>query len=184
MNHRLYEDWLFAYTDPSDDTLTPQEAAELRAHLQTCQDCQKLAEAWREVEVQFHRSVEMEPEAGFTQRWHMRQQAELRRLHSRQNLVVLVFAAGGAALLLGSLLVLVGPWLRTPSLLVWGGLYQLITLFSYANSVGEAVGSVLRTTGSLVPLLGWIFFIGLICEMAVLWIVSYRMLTNPRRFVQ
>jgi hypothetical protein len=184
MNHRLYEEWLFAYTDPSDDTLTPQQAADLRVHLQTCQDCQKLAEAWREVEVQLHHSPEMKPEAGFTQRWQTRQEAELRQLHRRQNMVVLGFASGGAALLLVSLLALVWPWLRTPSLLVWGALYQLITLYSYADSVGEAVGSLLRTTGGLVPMIGWVFLVGLVCEMAVLWIVSYRMLTNPRRIIQ
>jgi hypothetical protein len=36
----------------------------------------------------------------------------------------------------------------------------------------------------LMPLAAWVFGFGLFSEMAVLWVVSYRLLTNPRRITR
>lgn len=184
MNHQQYEDWLFAYYDPIEETLTPQQVAELRTHLQTCPHCQNLADAWREMDAQLRRSPEVEPQPGFSSRWQSRLEAQSQRLHRRQSLATLGFALGGAALVLGSLVVMAWPWLSKPSLLVWGSLYQLVMLLNYADGIRQPMAAFLRSTGGLVPLVGWVFFVGVITELAVLWVVSLRLLTNPRRITQ
>jgi hypothetical protein len=188
MNHQLYQDWLFETHDQSSEkdaeSLTPQQEADLRAHLQSCQECGKLADSWREVEGQLRRTPEAAPEPGFTARWQARLEVDRLRLHRRQTLATLGFSVAGAFLLIGSLLVLGLPWLKAPSLLWWSWIYQLITMFTYADSVREALTALFRTTSGAVPLAGWVFFAGLLSELGVLWVVSYRLLTNPRRITQ
>lgn len=184
MNHQLYEDWLFAYNDPTEQSLTPQQVAELRTHLQTCPECQNLADAWREMDAQLRRSPAVDPQPGFTSRWQSRLEAEHQRLHRRQSLATLGCALGGAALVLGSLVILAWPWLSNPRMLLWGSVYQLFTLFNYADAITQPLAAFFRSASDLVPLVGWVFFVGIITELAVLWVVSLRLLTNPRRITQ
>ncbi len=184
MNHQLYEEWLFTYYDPAEEELTSQQIAELEAHLQGCQDCRKLADGWRGAGAQLRKAQEVAPQPGFTDRWQARFMVERQRLHHRQTLAMLIFAIGGAALLFGSLVVISAPWLREPRLLFWSWVYQMITLFAYADVVREVAASLFRTTTGAIPLVGWVFLAGLLCELGVLWVVSFRLLTNPRRIMQ
>lgn len=184
MNHRLYEDWLFAHLDPSGDELSAQQVRELQAHLKDCASCQRLASSWRQVDAHLRRPVMAEPAAGFTLRFQARLEAEKARLHRRQSLFVLAFSLAAAALVFGSLLVLLWPWLGSPQVLFWSWFYRLYTMASYAGVVQEFLRTVLQTATGTVPLTGWMLIVGLVCELGVLWIVSYRLITNPRRVAQ
>ncbi|MEW5869301.1 MAG: hypothetical protein AB1894_08505 [Chloroflexota bacterium] len=182
MNHKLYEEWLFTSLEPAEaDALSAEQAASLQAHLQECQGCQQLADAWQAVETRLSKPVMFAPPPGFTSRWQARLEADRRQLERRQSLAMLAFGSLAVMLVLGSLLILLWPWLRSPNVLVWAGLYRAFTLYSIADAIQEFLEPFMRTAADIVPLTWWVFFAGILTELGVLWVVSYRMLTNPRR---
>lgn len=184
MNHRLYEDWLFAHFDPIGNDLSAQQVKELENHLKECVTCQQLADSWRQVEVELRRPVIAEPPAGFTLRWQARLDAERVRLHRRQSLAVLVFSLAAAGLVFGSLLVLAWPWLGSPQVLFWSWFYRLYTMVFYAGEVQEFLRPVFQAATGAIPFTGWMLLVGVLCQLGVLWIVSFRLITNPRRVTQ
>ncbi len=193
MNHKLYEDWLFAKPSEdwrtadlpvADETLTSQEAKALQEHLSACESCQQLSHAWRELDTHLTAAPLVGPAPGFTSRFQLRLEAERRRIERRQSFVVLGFSVAGAVLALGSLAVLFWPWLKTPSALMWAGAYRLFSLAWFFEAVGDFFTSLAVTMASVISPLWFILFVGLVCELAVLWVVSLRLLTNPRRIIQ
>lgn len=184
MNHRLYEDWLFAHLDPAGNDLRAEQVKELENHLKACASCQQLADSWRQVEVELRRPVMAEPAAGFTLRWQARLDAERARLHRRQALAVLAFYIAAAVLVFGSLLALAWPWLGSPQVVFWSWFYRLYTMVFYAGEVQEFLQPVVQAATGAIPFTGWIFIVGILCELGVLWIVSFRLITNPRRVAQ
>ena len=184
MNHRLYEEWLFAHLDPAGDDLSAQQAKELETHLQGCVSCQQLAASWRQVESELRRPALAEPAEGFTLRWQNRLEVERARLHKRQALAVLAFYVAAGALVFGSLLVLAWPWLGSPQVLFWSWFYRLYTLVSYASVAQEFLSPVFQAATQALPFTGWMFLVGILCELGVLWLVSFRLVTNPRRIAR
>ncbi len=183
MNHRLYEEWLLAGEDPETE-LTQQQAAALQEHLQSCEACRALAGAWREVKACLQEEPVLAPKAGFTNRWEMRLEAERERSQQRQIIIALVFALGGVLALGSTLVVLVWPWLRSPSVVLWVGLYRLFELYSYVQAAQGLLSGMLHLAAGGVPVVWLMIFAGLLCEMGVLWVVSFRLLTNPRRVMK
>lgn len=181
MNHRLYEDWLFTHLDPDGENLNPQQLKELEVHLQECTSCQQLAASWRQVEVGLRHPVMVDPAPGFAQRWQTLLDVEKARLHRRQSLAMLVFSVVGAGLVFGSLLVLSVPWLDTPKVLFWSWIYRLYTVVAYAGEVQQFLEPVLQTAREAMSFTSWMFLVGIVCELGVLWLVSLRLVTNPRR---
>jgi anti-sigma factor RsiW len=179
MNHKPAIDWLFA-----EDELSQTQSKVLQEHLAECDSCQDLAESYRQVVFALKRTEQVEPEAGFASRWQARLQASRAKAHRRQIMVTLAFVSGGILVLIGFLVFITWPWLRSPNLLFWTWIYQWITLFTYANSLREVVVPAVWEITDLMPLAAWVFGFGLLSEMAVLWVVSYRLLTNPRRITR
>ena len=180
MNHKPAIDWLFV--DP--DELSQPQTRELQEHLAECDNCQELAESYRQLAVALKRSDTVGPEAGFASRWETRLQASREKAHRRQIVATMAFVFGGIVVLVGLLVLLAWPWLRSPDLLLWTWVYQLITMVTYANALREVVVPALWDLKDLMPLAAWVFGTGMFCEMAVLWVVSYRLLTNPRRITK
>jgi len=179
MNHQQFEEWLF-----SDQTLTPQEEAVLQDHLEGCESCRLLAASWREVERDLREAPFEAPVPGFTLRWRRRLEAQQRRLHRRQSVVLLGYSIAGVFLLLGSLTILLWPQLQSPNTLFYTWLYQIVSLVAYFSFAGEILSSIFRTATNIVPLVWWILILGILSELGVLWVVSFRMLTNPRRITK
>jgi len=182
MNHRTYEDWLFDSYD--EEKLPAQQDADLQVHLQDCEDCRSLAAAWEQVETELRRAPILAPRSGFALRWQASLEADRRRMHQRQTAAALIFTSFGVAALIILILVLLSPWMRSPDVFLWVWLYRLITVLSYADALRGFLAAMLQATSGSVSLVGWVFFIGLISELAVLWVVSYRLLTNPRRITR
>jgi hypothetical protein len=180
MNHKPAIDWLFE----DSDELSQTQSAVLQEHLAGCESCQELAESYRQVATVLKRSEQIGPEAGFASRWQVRLQASREKAHRRQIMATLAFVTGGTFLLVGLLVFIAWPWLRSPNLLLWTWIYQVITLFTYANALREVVVPAIWQITDLMPLAAWVFGFGLLSEMAVLWVVSYRLLTNPRRITK
>lgn len=180
MNHKPAFDWLFE--DP--DELSQTQSKALQEHLVECDSCQQLAESYRQVTSALKRSEQVGPEAGFAVRWQVRLQASREKAHRRQIIATLAFVLGGILMLVGMLLFIAWPWLRSPNLLLWTWIYQMITLFTYANALREVVVPAIWEITDLMPVAAWVFGFGLLSEMAVLWVVSYKLLTNPRRITK
>ncbi len=180
MNHKPAIDWLFE----NPDELSQTQSNLLHEHLAECDSCQELAESYRQVAIALKRSEQVGPEAGFATRWQVRLQASREKAHRRQIMAIMAFVLGGILVLIGLLVFLTWPWFRSPNLLLWTWIYQWITLFTYANALREFVTPAIWEITNLVPLAAWLFVFGLFSEMAVLWVVSYRLLTNPRRITK
>jgi predicted anti-sigma-YlaC factor YlaD len=180
MNHKPTIDWLFE--DP--DELSQTQSELLQEHLAECESCQELAESSLQVAIALKRAEQFEPEPGFASRWQVRLQASREKAHRRQIIATLAFVLGGILLLIGLLVSIAWPWLRSPDLLLWTWIYQWITLFTYANALREVILPTIWGITDLMPLAAWVFGFGLLSEMAVLWVVSYRLLTNPRRVIK
>jgi anti-sigma factor RsiW len=179
MNHQQFEEWLFA-----DQTLTPQEEAVLQEHLEGCESCRLLAASWREVERDLRQAPVVAPAPGFTLRWQARLEGQQRRLHRRQSVLLLGYSIAGVFLLLGSLVILLWPQLQSPGTIFYTWLYQTASLLVYLSYAGSVLSSIFRTAANIVPLVWWILMAGILSLLGVLWVVSVRMLTNPRRITK
>jgi anti-sigma factor RsiW len=182
MNHELYEEWLFTYYDErSEEKLTSGQVLTLQAHLKSCAPCRQLAETWQQVDAQLRAAPIMAPVDGFASRWEARLEIERQRLQHRQALAVLGFSILAAALLFSCLLILALPWMQSPRVLVWAGVYRLIQLFAYLETARDVFVPMLQTATGAIPASWWVILTGVLTELAVLWVVSYRLLTKPRR---
>ena len=179
MNHKLFEEWLFTYLD-SDD-LEAEQASQLQDHLRTCNSCQNLAKSWREVDRHLFNAEVVSPPAGFMNRWQERVEQDRKLLEHRQTVAILLFAIGGAVVLFGSLILLLWPWLGMPEVFIWGWIYRLSSLVVYFEPANKLIAILFQSFSGSVSPFWWILFAGLLSELAVLWLVSYRWLTNPRR---
>lgn len=175
-NHLPFEDWLF-----SDEPLDSRDSRSLKEHLQACPSCSELALAWLEVESRLKGAPMLAPSPGFTARWESRFAADRLRKERRQTLYILLFSLGGAALLLAILAWLTLPALRSPEPLFWTSVYRLFSLATLADSARDTVASIFRSFSGLISITWIILFAGLISELGVLWVVTLRLLTRPRR---
>ena len=181
MNHTRYQDWLF---ELSEGPLGPEQVVALDAHLRDCPDCRSLAESWGHAERSLRRAELAAPQPGFSQRWQARLAQSRQRLHRRQTIAVLSAGSVGVLLLLVILATLAWPWLHSPSLLLWAWVYQVFGIYLAAAQTGRALQSVFSELSGAISLVIWIFALGLFSMLSVLWVVSYRILTNPRRIMK
>ena len=179
MTHETFETMLF-----SDAPLSPENQQSLQAHLQTCESCRHLAVAWQAVEADLRTAPLLEPQPGFSGRWLERLEMERQRLQRRQALAALQFYIAGAFLLFGSLLILYWPNLQSPGTLILNWLSHLMVLVYFIGSATDLLSSIVFTAIRQVPLLWWVLLAGIASELGVLWVVSFRLLTNPRRLVK
>lgn len=182
MNHQTFEDWLFVSDDETEDRLTSPQADQLKEHLQTCAYCSQLAEALDEVEVQLQGASMLAPAPGFMSRWQIRLEMDRQKQHQRQTMGIIIFGVIAVVSLLAALVFVTLPWMRSPNVLLWTLLYRIFTMALYVDIARELLMRVFQSASSVIPSLSWwILSVGLISELGVLWIVSYRLLTKPRR---
>ena len=184
MNHQPYLDWLFAGDEPNDEPLTQPQHTALQDHLQSCEACRSLFDAWHKTEAHLQEMTMAAPQPGFTSRWQGRLEAERIRAHRRQIRAMLVFCVGGALLLFTALVILILPWVHSPNLLVWTWLYQVFTIYSFVELAQDLLAGLLQTATGVISITWLVILLGLLSELGVLWIVSFRLLTNPRRIMR
>jgi hypothetical protein len=85
--------------------------------------------------------------------------------------------------LLALLAVLIWPLLDSLDVLFWAGAYQAYLAFSFFRSASETLGAFARGLAMVLPVAVWILALGLLTQASVLWVVSYRYMTNPRRIM-
>jgi hypothetical protein len=184
MNHQPYQEWLFVDPGQPEEALSGEQATALRAHLDECPECRQLSFAWISVADDLQSAVHFAPAPGFTGRWQDRLAADRlyqrQHIHRRQSLVILGLSLGAAVLLFAALVFLAWPLLRSPSLLAWTYGYQLVHWASLVGATQQFLGSLLRAADIAVSPLSWVLAAGGLTLLSVLWVVSYRLLTQPR----
>lgn len=181
MNHRVYEEWYFISQDPHSEALNPDQMAELNQHIDSCQSCQRLTSSWREVDNAMKRVPAAAPAAGFTGRWLGRLNADRQRLQGRQTLLVFSFCIAAIVLLSAFLFVMAWPWLKSPDLIVWYWISRLFNALTLAGGIRDSLGIFVGTLTGVMPWGGWFLLAGFACQLAVLWLVSLRILTKSQK---
>ncbi len=177
MTHQPYEDWLL--DEPN--MLPMEQASELKAHLANCTDCRSLAEALGQVELRLRQEPQVSPVEGFSLRWQERLEAERLSRHRRQTWLALVLGVATLALLIAVVAVAALPLLQAPDDAFWTSVVRYLNTLGWLQNVGRFMVVFLGACVNVLPVVLWIFGLGVISELGVLWIVSYRLLTNPRR---
>ena len=182
MNHQTFEEWLFVSDDEAEEVLTSPQANRLNEHLQTCESCRQLSVALDEVEVQLRGASMLAPSPGFINRWQIQLEMDREKQHQRQTIGIIIFGVIAVVSLLTALVFVTLPWMRSPNVLLWTLLYRIFTMALYVDIAGELLMRLFQSASGVIPSLSWwILSVGLISELGVLWIVSYRLLTKPRR---
>ena len=184
MNHQPYEDWLFIDPDSLEDQLTAQEIADFQDHLEGCASCSALSFALVEAENELRSAPLISPAAGFSQRWLEKLNQKRRQSEKKQTTLLLAVTFSAAAVVLGFLIYSMWPLINNPNVYLWTYLYRFTKVYSYFNDIQNIFGVLFNTTTSLVPISWWILMVGIVCELGVLWIVFYRLISIPRRITQ
>jgi hypothetical protein len=177
MNHNPYLDWL--YEDAHD--LSEAQTGQLRSHLAECSECRQRAAALRQVETVFRAKAMAAPAPGFARRWQARLQEERLRAHRLQTRLALGISLSALVTVLAMLALLAVPYIGSIKAAFWTFAYQFLSLYYLLEGVGEFVTGFLQAMAGVIPVFGWLLAIGMVFELGVLWVVSYRLLTNPRR---
>ena len=180
MNHQLFEDMIF--DEPAE--LSSEKTRSLEEHLLDCENCRSLATSFHSLTDSIRRSEIVRPAPGFSARWGILLKEKRERAHDRQILRTLVFVGIGLIVLSSSLLLMAWPLVRSPGLLAWTWVYRLLSVYSYLEGIRAVVVQIVDPSLGAVPLIGWVISTGMLSLLAVLWVVSYRVLTKPRRVVQ
>jgi predicted anti-sigma-YlaC factor YlaD len=161
--------------------LTPQQQAELDGHLEGCFECRQWEQTWQELERELRQEPQLAPLPGFTQRWQERQASEGRRRLRRQGIILFTLSIGFMLALLALLFFLIWPLVQSPQLVFWSAIYQIARWFSILGAAHTVLNRTIEAAGLVLSPLIWVFFMGVTSFLAVSWLVSYRLLTLPRR---
>jgi hypothetical protein len=181
MTHHPFEEWLFLDPNSSEEVLSEQEYSQLHSHLQSCESCSSLSRSWNETQKELRNGYFISPASGFANRWLDRLEMDRQKDQRRQSLALLIISFSAAAILLGMLIWFAWPWVQAPKVFLWTSVYRMVRLYSYIGGFQTFFSAMFQAATSVVPISWFLVSIGIISELAVLWIVSYRILTNPRR---
>ncbi len=177
MNHQRFETWLLA-----DEDLPPEETLSFQRHLETCQQCQGMRDAWKGVLDLFEEAPEVEPSPAFVDRWRKRlaQEEALRTTYRyRWQALILLILTGNV---LAGLALLLGAVFRSPVQLLLEGIYRLATLLAWAAGVQRLAFPLIQTIVRVVPIGLWVLLALGLAGAAAVWLISMRsLLALPRR---
>jgi predicted anti-sigma-YlaC factor YlaD len=173
MSHQPFEDWLL-----NGDTLSLEQHASLQEHLVSCPDCRLLSVNWQMAYRLLTHAPLAAPEPGFALRWQQLFSARQARRHS---FIFLGLAFSAALLTLAMLVALTWPIISAPETLLYSYLYQLMQFVLLGEMLNNFVNGLARSAPGWMPIVGGVLFAGLVCQLAVIWLVSIRVLTRPRR---
>jgi anti-sigma factor RsiW len=173
MNHQPFEDWLL-----SDEPLPPEQARALQDHLQDCETCPPLSEAWQAVRIELETAPQAAPAPGFSQRWQAH--LEEKRLQERRRRIWL---AGGAGLVgLVCLVLLAGPLLESfsPTEILVRLVYGLSLLVVKASQVGVFLGSTFSGVLVVIPITFWVLIATSISALGLFWAFTMWKIIIPK----
>jgi len=169
MNHRPFEDWLFA-----EEPLTTEQKADLQDHLKMCSSCMALAE----VDLALRSNKPAIPAPGFSTRFQSRLAAR-RSAQRRRNYWGIIILVAGA---LGMLLWLFFPYLKwaylSPMELFITWITTLSLVFTSLLAYGQAGSVIMRVASGFIPVYFWVVIFALTGLFGLLWVVAIRKFAN------
>jgi len=175
MSHQPFETWLL-----SEEQLETEQQKMLQSHLDECDNCTALSDAWQQVHNAITASPELTPAPGFARRWHAhlsvyRQERQQRKMWF---LTLGLFAAAGAIFLTLALLNLLSTsWTYEIS--------QFIANFSLfaarINQCWNVIESLTDAFPVLIPIMAF-FSVGILSALSALvvtWFSSLIKLYRP-----
>jgi len=183
MIHQPYEDWLLANPNRSEEVLSAEQSVALRDHMAACEVCRQFAIALNAVDSQMQMASMMAPEPGFTNRWKVRFAEQRIRIQRRQSLTWLGICLASAAIVLGLILMVSWPLVKSPELLVLVTIHQATRFLLLIDASRQFLVGLLFAASINIPWIGWVLAAGVVSLLGVLWVVSYRLITNPRRII-
>jgi hypothetical protein len=184
MNHQPFETWLF-----TDETLSPENADALSAHIESCEHCQELQSALTGVFNLFDDALQVEPAPGFMNRWQDRlaeeRQVDMLMRHRWQSVIMLILIGNviaGLAFLLGTQFF---ATVNSPADLILPWVYRFTSSFTLFSSVQNLLVTLFRTFTSVVPVGLWAALGAGLLASGAIWIISMKTLSViPRRNLQ
>ncbi len=170
-SHRPFEDWLLG-----DDALNSLQRSQLKAHLDTCIQCQDLAAGWSAVERAVRDSRWIAPAPGFKARWLTGLPERQAKQARRQAWWIGLGLAGAAAIVGALLLVLVGHTLLSPWAWIVQGLNVVTDLAVWGWVVWGFCAAVVDGLPSIVPAAWGVGLVAACLGLVGLWLISlYRL---------
>ena len=167
MNHQPFEEWLL-----SDENLTPEEEQALQAHLETCEECPQLIEAWQEVRSEIRRLPEVAPAPGFSKRWEARLEAERIRRQRRLTWFLLALSGLGAiGVALGGVYQRYGHF-PSPIELLSGLMSSLTSGAATAEQIGNFFYALFQSVPLVVPIVLWVLVSTTLFVWTLVWIIT------------
>lgn len=176
MNHYPYEEMIF-----SDAELSREEQFELQQHVQKCESCNQLAAAWRAVNYDLEASTMVVPAPHFVNRWQARLEMDRLATHNKQNRLMLVITWSALLIVFGCLVYFTLPIFYEPKMFILTYLYQILNWFSVVNYIQSFSQTLANGTYGSISFLWIILAAGIFTLFGVVWLVSIRYLTSPRR---
>ncbi len=163
MNHRPFEDWLL-----NQDPLTPAQRRELQDHLQVCPKCAALVE----VDLALKAARQVAPHEGFTDRFHLRLEAQRKALRRRNVLGFLILALA----VVGGLVWLILPTLQLifqqPVAILASILSFVMSLWSSLRAMGHVSELFLKIMPGFVSPVVWGMIVLGAAGWGLLWFLS------------
>lgn len=181
MKHQPFETWILL-----DDPLTPEQSQTLETHLQSCEHCRQLRDAWEGAQTLMVDSPVPHPAPGFVHRWEERLRLERRkqtltrhRWHSWIILIVIANVVSVLAIVLGIQFFATYDSLAEV-LLLW--VYRVASLLTAVNVLQNFIATLLGVIPGLLPAGGWVALAAVLIGGMLLWIVFMASLVKiPRR---
>lgn len=180
MDHQPFEFWL-----TSDETLRPEDERKLHEHLESCESCRQLSNAWVEVQELFREPQLALPSPGFSERWQAKlaeyQLSEVERYHRRISWIFFAVMSGAALVLLGFVSIRFFSSIQAPIELFIGGLTLVAGILNLATAMQVALVPFLNVIIVSVPTYWWFMLVIAACLLTLVLAFSARRIFYPRR---
>jgi len=169
MDHRPFEDWLLA-----EEPITTQQKRELAAHLQACPSCSALAE----VNLSLRAVRQVEPAAGFVNRFQVRLEAQRKAMRRRNVLGFALLAVSVAVLLVGLAWPVLKTAVESPVDLLGSWVASLTNLWASLQVLFHAGSVLLRVAPGFVPGYLWMILLFAFTGWSAVWVLSLKKATK------
>ncbi len=167
MNHQPYENWIL----DDDIELSQDQSLELKRHLGTCQDCQRLYQNWQTARSFLAASPAVSPASGFTARWQRGLVEKRVAQHKKQVRKILLFLILGILITSVMLVVYAIASSGLPNALV-AMIKELVTLSLSFVKIAQVIQPLLDILPPVIPAGAWILFTTTFTVLALAWLVA------------
>jgi predicted anti-sigma-YlaC factor YlaD len=180
MGHQPFETWML-----SEENLLPDQEQRLQDHIEVCDSCRQMSNAWLEVQGFLSATTLVKPAPGFTERWQVRfaemNVAENIRRQKRTSWLFFGTMIGAAILILGFMAVQFFSSVQAPVQVFITGVTMLAGLVTLASAVQVAFVPFLEVLIVSVPPIWWFFLAFAASLLTLLLAFSLRQFLIPRR---